>query len=132
MAQIYDPIRKKYVEETPEEKVRQLILRWLLESVKIPAHRIEVEFSFSKIIPGDRDLADIVVWDFSNKEINNKQPYLLVECKRPKIKLDETTQNQVQRYLTKITPLFIIVTNGEDMLLFKLNSDKYVSVSDFN
>ena len=40
---VFDPIRRKEVCLTPEELLRQLILLYLLEEKKYPAHRIRSE-----------------------------------------------------------------------------------------
>lgn len=42
-AKLYDPIRKKFVSNTPEERVRQKVLHWLLNEGGYPASLIAVE-----------------------------------------------------------------------------------------
>ena len=41
----YDPIRKKYVALTPEERGRQQSLKFMLQRLKVPAGKIGVERS---------------------------------------------------------------------------------------
>ena len=77
---LYDPIRKKDVPDTPEERVRQATVQFLLNEVKVPAHLITVEFALSMVDPKTDDRADIVVSNFREGATLDK-PWLLVECK---------------------------------------------------
>ncbi|MBR3850691.1 MAG: type I restriction enzyme HsdR N-terminal domain-containing protein, partial [Fibrobacter sp.] len=56
---IYDPIRKKDVPDTPEERVRQATVQFLLNEVKVPAHLVTVEFGLSSVDPKTDDRVDI-------------------------------------------------------------------------
>ena len=50
---LYDPIRKKDVPDTPEERVRQATIQFLLNEIKVPAHLIAVEFALEQAVaPG--------------------------------------------------------------------------------
>ena len=46
---IYDPIRKKYVALTPEERVRQQTLKFMLQRLKVSAGKIGVERSLGSL-----------------------------------------------------------------------------------
>lgn len=101
---VYDPIRKKDVVLTPEELLRQLVLLYLLEEKKCPAHRIRSEIGIE--VNGMKKRCDIVVFD---AEV---QPWLLVECKSPKVKLTQATFEQAARYNMRLKAPFLIATNG--------------------
>lgn len=78
-------IRKKTVPATPEEKVRQALIRWMIDSLGYPASQITVEKSISELphlqgidVPSlDRRL-DVLVY-------NLDKPLLVIECKAEKI-----------------------------------------------
>lgn len=101
---MFDPIRKKEVVLTPEELLRQLVLLYLLEFKKIPAHRIRSEIGIE--VNGMKRRCDILVFDA------DIQPWLLVECKSPKVKVSQATFEQAARYNMQLKAPFLAVTNG--------------------
>lgn len=101
---VFDPIRRKEVVLTPEELLRQLMLLYLLEEKKYPAHRIRSEVGIE--VNGLRRRCDLVVFDAEVK------PWLLVECKSPKIALNQKTFEQAARYNMRLRAPFLIITNG--------------------
>lgn len=81
MMKIWDPLRKKEVALTPEEKVRQWFIGVLRDSMKVPEHMMMSEAGFKL---GDKQFrADILVYD------RQARPLLVVECKRPEVELTQ-------------------------------------------
>ena len=72
-SEIFDPIRKKWVRMTEEEKVRQCYLLYLLQERKIPASHIAVEKEIK--VNGLCRRYDIIVFD------NEGKPSIVIECK---------------------------------------------------
>ncbi len=101
---VFDPIRKKDIVLTPEELLRQLVLQYLLDAKQYPAHRIRIEVGFT--INGLQKRCDIVVFDADVK------PWLLVECKSPKVPLTQATFEQAARYNLQLKAPFMAITNG--------------------
>ncbi len=101
---VFDPIRRKDMVLTPEELLRQLVLIYLLEIKNYPANRIRVEAGFT--LNGLQKRSDIVVFDAA---VN---PWLLVECKSPKVPLTQATFEQAARYNLELRAPFLAVTNG--------------------
>ena len=101
---IFDPIRRKDVALTPEELLRQLVLRYLLDVKKYPAGRIRSEIGLTLNKRPKR--CDIAVFDAT------LQPWLIVECKSPKVALKQETFEQVARYNLQFRAPFLAVTNG--------------------
>jgi type I site-specific restriction-modification system R (restriction) subunit len=104
-ATIFDPIRKKSVVLTPEEIVRQLVLQYLLIEKKYPAGRIRVEKGVK--INGMTKRADLIVYD------KNGLPWLLIECKSPKIEVNQDVFDQTARYNLSLKVPFLAITNGQ-------------------
>lgn len=101
---IFDEIRKKFVVLTPEEWVRQHVVKFLLEEKKYPKSYINVE----KLIKIN-DLSkryDVVVFQ-PNGEI-----FLLIECKAPEVTISQQTFDQIARYNLVLNAQFLMVTNG--------------------
>lgn len=115
MPQIFDPIRKKYVERTPEEEVRQGVISSLLEIMEVPSTHIAVEQGFK--FNGLQYRADIIVYG------RDLAPAMLVECKAPSVKLTDSVIDQVVRYNMVLGVTHIMITNGKRTFLCKLDGD---------
>jgi Type I restriction enzyme R protein N terminus (HSDR_N) len=102
--QVYDPVRKKYVALTPEELLRQLTLQYLLQYKEYPINRIRSEIGIQ--INGMPRRCDIVVFDQAIK------PWLLVECKSPKVILNQSVMEQAARYNLSLSVPYMAITNG--------------------
>lgn len=105
MDQVFDPIRKKYVKLTPEEGVRQHVVRMLTGCYSYPETHLAVEYAFKYNKLTYR--ADVVVFNRALK------PVLLVECKAPSVKLTEAVIDQVIRYNYVLDVPYILITNGD-------------------
>lgn len=101
---IFDEIRKKFILLTPEEWVRQHVVKFLLEQKNYPKSHINVE----KIIKlnGLTKRYDVIVFQPDGKII------LLVECKAPEVAISQNTFDQIARYNLKMDAQFMLVTNG--------------------
>ena len=118
MEQIWDPLRKKMVTATPEERVRQWFILQLRDRFGVPEHmmRSEVGFRYGK----KPWRADVVVFDRAG------EPLLVVECKRPDVALDEKVLRQAMRYNSVLNVRFLVVTNGNLTYLYRLEGGVFV------
>ncbi|MDY6284674.1 MAG: type I restriction enzyme HsdR N-terminal domain-containing protein [Fibrobacter sp.] len=123
MDSFFDSSRKKFVAATPEEAVRQAVVSWLKDVQKVPGHLIETEFALRLFDPRNADRVDILVHDF-REGANAKEPWLLVECKRPGVESPAALQVQVNKYLRILKPKFIMLSLGETAIFLKLDSQK--------
>jgi hypothetical protein len=71
MVSLYDPIRKRLVTATPEERVRQALLQRMLKELGFPRGLLVVEAELFLI----KRRADLLCYDYSHA------PLLVVECK---------------------------------------------------
>ena len=110
---IFDQIRKKWLVLTPEEWVRQNFLNYLVTEKKYAASLIALEASLKYNELQKR--ADILVYD---KQGN---PFLLVECKAPEVKISQDTFDQVARYNMTFKVNYLVVTNGLDHFCCKMD-----------
>lgn len=101
---VFDVIRKKFVLLTPEEWVRQHVVHHLIEVKKYSKHYINVEKEVT--INGMRKRYDIVVFH------PDGSIFLLVECKRPDVMINQITFDQIARYNLTLKAQFLMVTNG--------------------
>jgi len=112
---IWDPLRRKNVADTPEERVRQSVIRWLHEEQGVSMGLMMSEHSFSW--NGRRHRADIVVFDRELK------PVTLVECKAPDVALTDEVWDQALRYNRELDVQKIILYNGREMKIWERNSN---------
>ncbi|MCL1968674.1 MAG: type I restriction enzyme HsdR N-terminal domain-containing protein [Bacteroidetes bacterium] len=112
--QVFDPIRKKWVVFTEEEKVRQFFILHLINELKIPASHISVERKIT--LNGLTKRYDIVVY-------KEAKPWMVVECKAPHIPLTQEVLEQAERYNLTLNAEIIGVTNGVEQRFFKVGSD---------
>jgi predicted type IV restriction endonuclease len=116
---IFDEIRKKFIILTPEEWVRQHVVRFLLEDKKYPKSLINVEKVL--IVNGLRKRYDVVVFN------PDGSIFVLVECKAPEIKTAQATFDQIARYNLALKAQFLMVTNGHNHYFCQMDfeNEKY-------
>ena len=107
---IWDPLRKKEVALTPEERVRQWFIGVLSQSLEIPLHMMMSETGFK--LGGKQFRADILVYDRAAK------PVMVVECKRPSVDLTADVLDQAIRYNMVLNVRYIAITNGTKTFMF--------------
>mgnify|MGYP001424700813 CR=1 FL=1 len=101
---IHDPIRRKYLVQTPEETVRQLTVLYLTEEKGYPKNRISIEKKLK--INELTKRFDILIYEEA------MQPFLLVECKAPAVPISQDTFRQIAIYNMPLNVRFLMVTNG--------------------
>jgi hypothetical protein len=111
---IFDPIRKKYVNLTPEEWVRQNFVQYLIHHGKYPAGLLGVEVMFRLNTLSRR--VDILVHNRSGI------PVMMIECKKPDIIIDDKIFDQIVCYNMKFRLPYLIVTNGMDHYACKIDN----------
>jgi hypothetical protein len=110
---IFDELRKKFVQLTEEEWVRQHTIRYLTDEKNIPGSLIRVEsgHKYEKL----RKRTDILVFN------RKAEPFLIIECKSPKVKIRREVLFQAGIYGRSIQPLYIGVTNGLDHYFWRID-----------
>lgn len=113
---MWDPLRRKEVAETPEERVRQWFIG-VLASTGSPMGLMgsEVALSFA----GKRLRADIVVYNRAG------EPLAIVECKRPQVEITADVARQALLYHGAIPVKFIILTNGNNTYIYKRSGEGF-------
>ncbi len=113
---VFDVIRKKYVALTPEELVRQHLIHFLINEKKYPRSLISVETGLQ--LHDLQKRTDIMIYNRAGK------PKMIVECKAASIKIDQKTLDQAGQYNMKYHVEFLVVTNGDKMLISKIDFEK--------
>lgn len=111
---VFDPLRRRTVLLTPEEKVRQQVLHLLVERMEVPAGLVAVEYSMK--VNGLEKRADAVVFGTEGK------PLMVVECKAAHVELTQAVLDQVLRYHAALRPRFLLLSNGATTYCFKVGA----------
>lgn len=112
---IFDEIRKKFVVLTPEEWVRQHVVKFLISEKKYPKLHINVEKQL--VLYGTKKRYDIVVFN-SDGTIE-----IIVECKAPNVAIAQDTFDQIARYNMVTKATYLMVTNGQAHYYCQLDFD---------
>ena len=118
METIWDPLRRKQVAATPEERVRQWFIIRLRDSFGGPEHMMMSEVGLRFGAKSWR--ADILVYDRAGA------PLAVVECKRPDVTITPAVAEQAMRYNSVLGVHFLILTNGNLTYLYRLEGETFV------
>jgi type I site-specific restriction endonuclease len=111
--QIFDAVRGKYLVLTPEEWVRQHLVRFLIEEKNYPKGLIAIEKGLR--LNGLQKRADVLVYNKAGK------PVLLIECKAPNVKINQAAFDQIGRYNISFRLPYLLVSNGMSHYCAKIN-----------
>jgi predicted type IV restriction endonuclease len=121
---VFDGIRKKFIILTPEEWVRQHVVRYILEEKKYPKSHVNVE----KIIKinGLTKRYDVIVFE------PDGTIFLLIECKAPGVVISQHTFDQIARYNMSLNAAYMMVTNGLNHYFCQMDheQEKYLFLQD--
>ena len=118
METVWDPLRRKEVAATPEERVRQWFIVQLRDVFGVPEHMMMSETGLK--FGAKRYRADILVYG------RDGAPLLVAECKRPETALAPAVLEQAMRYNSVLSVRFLAVTNGKMTYLYRLEGDRFV------
>ena len=115
-----DPIRKKLIYVTPEETVRQKVIAYLLNDLKVPQQMISVEEHLSHYGVSSKRRADIVIHGFSDDDV--KVPVAIIECKAPGIILGDKAGEQVADYCDTLGCNYAMLVNDVQCFCYHYNA----------
>lgn len=123
----FDPVRKYFVQKTPEEAIRQKTIKFLEKYLGIPLNRLRVEESMTHVKLRAKGRADIVVY----RDDNKNHPLMVIECKAPEIDIScEEVREQAERYRNILKADYIMLINGVQIIIYKYNSNQYLELDD--
>lgn len=110
--------------DTPEERVRQEILKSLVREYGYKKDQIEVEYSIK--FGSNRKAVDVAIWQ-PGQEHTQEGIYIIVECKDPKTKSHGKKDgvDQMHSYASAcMNSTYGMWTNGDELLTFRYVADK--------
>lgn len=115
--------RKKLIQITPEEIIRQEFVSKLITDFGVPPEFIDVEVPLSHYQKGKKGRADIIVSGIDLK-LNERIPLIVIECKAPSIHLTDKVFDQVMGYDEFLEPQIMIMTNGNEIISHSWDFEK--------
>lgn len=126
---IYDKVRKKDFLFTPEEKVRQQVLTYLIDELKVPEYMIDEEtaMSYYKVISSKRP--DILILK-KDEKTGEAVPMAVIECKRNNTLIDGVIIEQTLHYAEQLGCNYAMITDGDyvDVAYCELDNKMLVSI----
>ena len=113
---IYDEVRQQWVSSTPEERVRQKLLKKMIYGLSYPRELLSIEKSLAELCVGSHLVpsrrVDIVCFAKGKGAQPSLYPILIIECKE-KAELLEDALAQVKGYNHFLKAPFIAVAHPE-------------------
>lgn len=110
---VFDPLRRRWVAFTPEERVRQHFVAFLVGTLGYPAGRMANEVPVNH--NGRQRRCDTVVYDSAAR------PVAIIEYKAPSVSITGRAFDQILRYNMVLGTRWIIVSNGVDHYCCKVD-----------
>jgi len=123
-SQIWSHVRQKWLEETPEEAVRQEFLCVLANEYGYSLEQIEEECH----LPGERGnkhaRADFVIWRTVEDKRKGRTALIVVECKADNVAIDQKTYAQGANYANNERAKFFVAHNRRSTRFFRVDLEK--------
>lgn len=113
---IFDIVRKKYVFLSDEEWVRQNIIHYLITYLNYPIQQLGIEKTINVFKTKKRP--DIIIFG------KNLSPFMIVECKKTTVEIDNSVFNQTLNYFLELKTDFFLLTNGLRHYCCKIENNK--------
>lgn len=116
--------KNKWLKLTPEEKVRQEYVLILHQHYGFSFDQMDQEVSVSRSKRGTgRARADVVVWRSTKDKVDNKKPFIVIECKAQQVGIREEDYFQGFNYASYIKAKFFVTTNLKETKFFRVSDD---------
>lgn len=102
--QIFDRLRRRMVAATPEERVRQTFVCFMIDVLGYPEGLMANEVSIT--LNGTSRRCDTVVFN------RDHSPLMIVEYKAPAVAITNEVFSQIARYNLVLKAPYLVVTNG--------------------
>lgn len=120
--EVFDPLRERWVELTPEEWVRQHFASWLITCKGFPRSLMANEVGLT--LNGQKRRCDTLVYD---RDLN---PAVVVEYKAPAVAITQRVFDQIARYNMVLRAKVLIVTNGLSHYCCRYDGEQYEFLRD--
>lgn len=122
---IFAPLKKKYLEATPEEKVRQEFICELVNEYGYSLEQMEQELKLTTSQRGTGSArADLVIWKSQEEKTKKRAAFMVVEFKADTLNLKVEDCYQGYNYATWSRARLFAVTNGTDLQVYQTKEEE--------
>lgn len=122
---IYAPLKNKWLVLKPEEEVRQKYICRLLDTYGYELNQMAQELQVNNSQRGQGQArADIVIWKSAEDKNNEKNAFIVVECKAENVTIHKEDYYQGFNYAAWAGADFFVTTNQKETRVFKVVKGK--------
>jgi type I restriction enzyme M protein len=121
--EVFSIIRQKWVQFTPEERVRQDFLRVLTEEYGYSPDQFAEEVEVTGRGSGHAR-ADFVIWRSAQDKLDDKNPLIIVECKADNVTIKPQDYWQGDHYARLTGAFFLVTHNSNETKYWRVIHDK--------
>ena len=121
--EVFSIIRQKWVQSTPEEKVRQEFLKVLTEEYGYSPDQFAEEVEVTGRGSGHAR-ADFVIWRSAQDKRDDKNPLIIVECKADNVTIKPQDYWQGDNYARLTGAFFLVTHNSKETKYWRVIHDK--------
>lgn len=120
---IWSHIRQKWLIETPEERVRQEYLVYLVSEYGFQPNQIDEELELTGRGTG-KARADFVIWRTPQEKADGKSPLIIVECKSDNVTIKPVDYKQGDNYARITNAPFFVTHNTRETRFWRVKKDR--------
>lgn len=120
---IFSHIRKKWLIEKPEERVRQEFVCVLVNEYGYSLDQMGEELHVAIGNEGNAR-ADIVVWRSAKEKTDQRPPLIVVECKSDAVTIVERDYRQGDSYARTVNAPFVVTHNSKQTKYWRVEKDR--------
>jgi type I restriction enzyme M protein len=121
--QVFSRIRQKWIPLTPEERVRQEYLKVLEEEYGYSIEQINEEMDISGR-GSAQARPDFVVWRSVQDKLDEKAPFIIVECKSDNVTITPSDYAQGEHYARMTDAPFFVTHNSRETKYWRVKKDR--------
>lgn len=119
---IWSHLRQKWLDETPEESVRQSYLPVLVNEYGFTLEQMDEELEVTGRGSGHAR-ADFVIWRSAEDKANQKNPLIIVECKSDNVTISVKDYGQGDNYARLTGAKFFVTHNNRETKYWRVIHD---------
>lgn len=119
---IWSHLRQKWLDETPEESVRQSYLPVLVNEYGYSLDQMDEELEVTGRGSGHAR-ADFVIWRSAEDKANQKNPLIIVECKSDNVTISVKDYGQGDNYARLTGAKFFVTHNNRETKFWRVIHD---------
>lgn len=120
---IWSHIRQRWLDETPEERVRQEYLLMLVNEYGYSLNQLDEEVSVTGRGSSDAR-ADFLIWRTAKDKADRKTAFIVVECKSDNVSIDARVYWQGANYAQYERAKFFVTHNNRETKFWRVDLDR--------